>query len=362
MLRKIFFILILLAVGVAAFIFYQRGGVQVDEEHPLSSVPDNAAVIFKSNDFIKLYHQLSETNLMWQELLGSNFFQNLDSNAAHIDSLLKLNSTIASIIEEEPMYASIHRTGKGKYNVLYSMRINVSEEELIASLPGFELEIAESRLISNSKIHTLKNAKNTSVIYLTFNRNVLNISRNVVLIEDAINQIASGNGLLKDRAFKSIMATSGKYVDANVFVNYENFNSVFASFLNPNFGNEFNKIEGFAEWAALDLYLKPNALMFNGFSNVPDSASSYLNCFAGQQAQDLDMLSAVPERASNIFCAGLSNFERYHDKYTLWLKRIGAYQGYSEIVKEINKELKLEIDEEWPEIMGNEMGIFLFRK
>ena len=345
---------------MASMFFFTGRGIQVEEEHPLASVPKNAAVIFKSKNFLKLYRQLSETNLMWQELLHSEYFSTLDSNGALIDSLLRSKPEIANLLEENPLYVSIHRSGKGKFSVLYSVSLPLTEEEMLTHIPGFYLNVEESRVIDKGKIHTLKSVNGGEPLYLTLNQSVLNLSHNVVLIEDALNQLNSGNGLLDDPSFKSVLSTSGKYVDANVFIQYSTFNEVVASFLNPEIGNDYENISHFAEWAALDLLLKPNALMFNGFTKTPDSASSYLQCFEGQEAQDLDMLAIIPERSSSMVCAGISNFSRYHHKYKSWLNRIGKSKSYDDAISSANKEFKLEIDEEFPDVIGNELGYFYF--
>lgn len=364
MTRKIILIIIsLLSLGVILFFLYQKD-FRTTATHPLSAIPENAAIVFKSRDFNTLWKQLSHTNLMWQEITQTPYFRQLDENGQLLDSLIYENKELQEVFDELPLWASLHMTGGSGFEFLYVFSMPVEEERFSEILKKLNVTPASERTFQNAIIVSLKLENYPRpVIFCSVYKGIVMCSFSQVLLEDAIAELdREGSGLLENASFQKALSTSGEYVDANVFLQYEQLNKLFAATLNPDEKEQFSALSHYADWASLDLTLKPNSMMFNGFTTFSDSSTGFLSCFEGQKPQDMDLLSVIPAKSSNILCFGLSNFELFFGKFKTYLNKYGQGAANAEWIDAVNREHGIDAEEELKAFMGNEMGTFYFHE
>jgi hypothetical protein len=346
-------------IGLGSFYFYQAD-IKVGAAKPLQAIPKNAIVVGKSNDFRGLWKQLSQTNLMWQELLKTPYFLQLDSNGRLLDSLIFSRPELADVFGKAAVWTSLHRMGAKGAEWLYVVPFTADMDELKGLVGDIGLTPAAPRMFEQAQIYTtqLRNYPK-STLHFSVYKEVLLCSFSQVLIEDGILQLNSAESLLDNEGFAQVLSTSGEYVDANLFVHYAAFNKLVQSLLNENERERFEALTHFADWSALDLTFKPNALMFNGFSYVIDSVPSFLSCFSAQKPQDLELLSVVPSDLSNLLCYGVSNYERFFETYRKHLQFIDQLEQHETWVNAQNKAYEFDIERAFADMMGNEFGFCL---
>src|ERR1035437_3191708 len=100
MFKKIFFRIILLAAsagGIYWFTYTKEVSTPVSEG--INAIPGTAAIIFESKQAKNTWKKLSQTNIMWEELLGTTAFSKLNFQAKYIDSLISLNTEVSKLLD-----------------------------------------------------------------------------------------------------------------------------------------------------------------------------------------------------------------------------------------------------------------------
>jgi hypothetical protein len=100
-------------------------------------------------------------------------------------------------------------------------------------------------------------------------------------VEDAIRQLSLQESVYQDDDFRKVLNTSGKNVDANIFINFQHAPDLFASKVKTGYRNSVRSHDDFASWTALDLNLQEEAILLNGFTLADDSAGHLLRLVTG---------------------------------------------------------------------------------
>ena len=118
--RKIFFgafIIACIAGGIYWFTYTKEINTPISDG--INAIPGNAAIIFESKQSKNTWKKLSQTNIMWEELIGTETFSKLNHQARYIDSLLKLNPVISTLPDNRSIFISAHVSGANTFDFLY---------------------------------------------------------------------------------------------------------------------------------------------------------------------------------------------------------------------------------------------------
>ncbi|MBA3898641.1 MAG: hypothetical protein H0X62_00275, partial [Bacteroidetes bacterium] len=227
----------------------------------LYSIPASAAVILRSNDTESLIAKIQDGNLIWDELISLDYFKSLDEGLLFIDSLIERNPGILEVAREKPLYLSLHKLGGGRAEYLLSLSFPPSASA--SSINRIIQDAAKGASIStrnydNATITSLKFPEKS--FHYAFYKNILMFSPSAMLLENSVSQANSTENITSSQAFSRVFETANDRVVANLFINYQNTFPIISSFL----GNQSEEIVapfgGFANWAALDVSVKPNSL------------------------------------------------------------------------------------------------------
>ena len=214
-------------------------------------------------------------------------------------------------------------------------------------------------------IGTVYSPKKDSLSF-AFLKGILIMSGKQNLVEDAIRQLKSGVSLMKDKNFSQIINTAGKNAEANVYVNYKNFPAILNHFISPVFKKEINSIADFADCSGWDATVKPNALMLNGFIQVNDSSTRFLNLFRKQKPQEIALTKVIPSKTALLLFYGVSNIKTFHREYKNYLNSIiqGRKQSYEQYVESVNSKYHINIESsmlDWISNVNLEISFYLMK-
>ena len=327
----------------------------------INAIPGNAAVIFESKQSKNLWEKLSQTSIIWEEMLGTETVSKLNIQVHYIDSLIQSNSTISQLLDNRSLFISAHVSGATTFDFLY-----------VYSLPHFSKQSSVDDFMNavnnNSKpshreyagvnISTIYPPKKDSLSY-AFLKGILIMSGKQNLVEDAIRQLKSGASLMKDKNFSKIINTAGKKAEATVYINYKNFPDILNHFISPEFKKEINSIADFADCGGWDATVKPNAFMLNGFIEANDSSTKFLNLFRKQKPQEIALTAIIPSKTALLLFFGLSNIKTFHHEYKNYLSTItqGKKQSYEQYIGNINSTYHVNIESSMLDWMDNEMAL-----
>lgn len=333
-------------IGIIYWLIYVRE-IKAPVSDPIKAVPTNAAFIFESNQIKSTWNKLSNTNIIWEELLGTEVFSDLNRQAIYMDSLIQTDPAISSLLEEHPILISAHGIVDKKFAFLFTYSLpNLTHrptfENFVQSIEkGKRTEISEFNTVTILRI-PLSGKKN---IYCAEKEGTIMISFEKKLIEASIQQLLSDRSLVDNNNFKKIMEASGKKVDANLYINYSSFPTI----LDPFLKTKADGIASFADCSGWDITIKPNAVMLNGFSQVNDSIPSFLSAFNEQKSQKIEITKVTPSNASLMIYYGVSDMHRFQN----------SLQQTLDHQKNTDKDIPVHLKKMMLDWMNNEMALIL---
>lgn len=350
----------LIAGGIYWFTYTKELHTPVSDA--INAIPGNAALIFESKQARTAWKKLSKTSVLWQELLGTKTFSRLNAQAHYIDSLILSDAAVSKLLDNHSLFISAHVSGATTFDFLYVYSLpNLTYQSQVKDFFKKINKNSEpvSRTYAGADIRTIYSATDykDSLSY-AFSEGILMMSSKPMLVEEAVRQLKSGVSLMKDKNFRKIITTAGKNVDANVYINYKSFPDILTQFISPSLKREMNMITDFADCSGWDVAIKPNALLFSGFTQANDSAINFLNLFRKQEPNEIELTKVVPSKTALMLFFGISNIKLFHRDYKNYLSATQQLklQSYEHYIEGIDKKYGISIERSMLDWIDNEMA------
>ena len=358
MLKKILLGLIIVICLTGGFYWFTyMKEIKAPVSSGLNAIPLDAALIFESKQSANAWSKLATSNL-WQEFIGSATGHKLNHQIHYIDSLFKQAPSVAQLLVNQSVFISAHSTNSSfDFLFVYSLP-NLSHQSTVTEFIKNVNNNKEplSRLYDNTEIKTIY-PKNKDSLSFTFLNGILIMSTSNILVEDAIRQLKSGTSFSKDKDFNKIISTAGKNVDGNIYINYKKFPGFLNNFISMPLQEDARDLNNFADYSGWDITIKPNALLFSGFTQANDSSNNFLNLFSKQNPQEIEVSKIIPSKTALLFFMGVSDVKAFHRKYKTYLSFKQRSQAYEQFTSEINKKYKVNIERSFLDWISNEMAL-----
>jgi len=350
------FILLMAAVSIIAYNFYKNVKQPVTKTS-FEAIPQNAALILKEKDFNGLYDKISNTNLIWEELISNTeTAQKTNDQIHYLDSLL--NGPFKALFNQKPLLASLHLSGANDFDFIFYIPLNdeTGEENLIQKIKSVAKSNPQKRAYDGANIHTFP-ANNNSKISITVYKNTLAFSYSTALIEDVIRQLNAETSLINDTQFAKMIANSGQSEDGNLFLHNKYFSKIINQYINKSAKKYAANLESHTNWTELDISIKSNTVSLNGFSFSDENNS--VSLFKNQKPQDLDLLSITPFNTAFLYHYGLSNSKDFFETRKLSLKNTNQFFSLQKYLDSQTEKFGIDLEEELLANIGNEVAFII---
>jgi hypothetical protein len=322
-------IILITGLGYLSWVLYQK--LPGQNESPLKAISENTALIIQVNRPSELSQDIISQNLLWKELTGIPYFSGVKEDVRKIDSLLKTNKDLLQITKKYPLYLAMTMVTRSTYGFLF-----------LSSIPGKNGEDLITGFLEDNfkdKVNIMKNQYGSANLvrvilkgtrepfYFAVRKGVFMGSVHPELVTKAIDQLYLNIPSLAGSGFQKVEATTGKKVDANIYINYRLIRPFISGLLQPDQQNETYKFSWFADWSGLDIILKKDEMLINGFTTIADTGSQYLGVFSGQSPQKTGMMGILPDNISRFTWMG---FNSIGDYYRNFLSFASKNTGYSD--------------------------------
>lgn len=366
MVKKILIVIVLLA-GIGAGVWYGYQHLEEEVTPPstiIRAIPMDAALIVESNSAPKVWNKLSETNVMWEELKITESFAELDSMGTIWDSLYRTNETLRNIANENGLVISAHMSGANDFDFLLVMAFpsrytSKSVETMFTELTNAKATFQE-RNYDETVITEVSTGADQRKFSYTVKDGMLIWSYSSVLIESAIRHLNSDADLNLNTGFAKVQRTADKTLaDANIYVNYETFPNIVATYLNTETKLQAMPLQSLANWTEVDLNVLPNGLSMSGFTYSNDTINQYLNIFHRQKPQDIEIPTIAPDNTAYMMYSGFSDFPSFYEDYRSYLERNNKLFEYDRDLDATNETCGCDLKEGINGWIGNEMAIVI---
>lgn len=320
--KKILGALLLLGAVVAALLgFYTTvDSTTTSQVDAMRAIPADAALIAETGSATDIWRDLSQSSVIWDELQATDLYFRLNAVGTALDSVLRKEPDMRKFFAERPVVLSVHSSGARSHSFL--LAIPLVEE--------YELEVLFAQLIKmlrpqsppatkmydGVKVTTAQPSFSDVPISFFADGHILVVSLSSILAEEAVRALNLEASVLADEGFSKVRTTADRKSRAQVYVNHTRFaNLLGRAVKKPGaYPGLFEK--SYASWSALDLTMKSNALMLNGFVQASDSMGDWLSNFSETSAPQIRVFGYMPVNTAYFAFHGYGDFNAFYPKIT----------------------------------------------
>ena len=357
--RILIFLVVITCLSGIFYSLYHFRKIKQPISDPYLSVPTSAAIIMDIKNGHELWEELANTNIMWEALMSTETFSQLNQSLVLLDTLYTNFSVVREIIDNQSILISAHMTGALNYHFIttFSLPAGIDKENALSYIQE----------ISKGLINLSKKEFEGEEIYtvlplgycFSIHNSTFSGSYSLSLVEESIKQANSDKSIRVDESFQNIVSTSGKNQKINVYVNQSQIHNILKTFASPEVEPFFLWLKTFSQWTELDFKLRANYLMLNGFSVASDSTNNYLSVFEGQKPQKITLPAILPQNTAFISELLVSNPIQYFERHKAQLQKLGIYANRKEKTDQFNDSLKTNIEEEVLSWFGNQAALVI---
>ena len=304
---------------------------------------------------------LSVNSDVWNQFKNISIFKGINKDILYLDSLFKANDNAASLIIDHPVYISFHSLSPTNIGYLYLTALTDKcdkkfIDELMLKTVG-EKAVMTSHAFMNTSIIDVDMPGSKETFSYTVSQNIFICSFQKALIQSAIKQQQSGASLLNDAGFTKIIETAGKNVDADLYINFRYFPQLISGLAAADYGKSIAGLLSFACWTAMDVSIKKDAILLNGFTNTKDYSDDFLGTFANQTPHEMTMLKVFPSGTISFTAYSLSDFDEWYRSYISYLKKNNNFNTRAALIAKLNTTNKTDIEKNFNTWVGKEMAL-----
>ena len=289
---------LLVLVGAIVFFGYTKY-IEITKSmaNPLNAIPTNAAIIIKTDHWLKSWSELEASDI-WQQISKNDKWKNIKNEITNTKKTIEASEVLNKILDNQVVYLSIHSTTQG-FDILLSTAFQV-ENPLDLLKTHFISQKLNSKDYDGVDLFELENGWN-----LCIHKGIVFFSSSHLLVENSIRQLNNKLSLLNSPTFNRVQQTESTFANAHIYLNYHEFSKLLKQNIVLNKKQE-QQIGRWAEWAELDLKIKNNSLIFSGFTLAQDSSNNFLNTLSGQKPQTILMDAIIPSNTQKMGILGIS--------------------------------------------------------
>jgi hypothetical protein len=352
---------VLAGISWLGYLLYQK--FQRPGESPINAIPGNTALIIKLNKAGNLWGELNRSNLLWKELARFPGISSVRNDLRIVDSVSRKNAMISNILHNYNVLIAISLSGRTTFGTLYLT--SVSGSDPASYILDFVQEMNEGTLLvsespyASTRIHRIQARGSRDPFYFAVLKGVFMGSFHADLVKKSIDRLLLNTPLAATAGFRRVESTTGKKADANIFINYRFFSLVLSGITSEANLPDLIKFSHFADWSGMDLIIKKDELLLNGYTVAPDSNLQYLSLFSEQQPQKIEITSIVPAAVSYLTFYGWSNPGYFIRRYMERAARSEEYMGVPFTPAVIQDPAPVAVDRYYLPWVGNEGCLFV---
>jgi hypothetical protein len=328
------FVFVFIVLLVGAFFAYNKFSKKTF--NLFDAVPSTTSFIVEFSSMNNLYEKI-RSNKMWAELKKLPAIKVIDNHIHMYDSLAYNHSKIADYLRKGKGIFSHHIiNGQGENLLILETAHQFSYssvDALMTDIYGQDYTRIQSNYEGESIKKLIFNAYDNTFSYAVVG-NILLGSISEQLVKDAIKHLKTKKSLRIHPDIKSLLQSAGKNVDANIYINSNQF-AGFLELLTANTNKQFStEISNYFSWMGLDVMLKDNELLLHGYTKAADSSNHFMANYYKQQPQQISLTGILPYNTSLMVHYTFENYVSYFKDYK---QQLEAYGKLSEFQKKLNR-------------------------
>jgi|GEM_PF-561149 len=356
---KIFLTLVVLLLlgggAVFAYFYFSDSG----KRDPFTMVPNDAIFVIETTNLTEGWVTLSESK-MWQHIMATKTFAEINSDAMSLDSLIKGNKTLDMMFTDRKLLVSAHMIAPDDYDFVFA--VDLKKASKISWLKNYIGDIVESfgytmtkRDFNGTEILMLTDLSTNEVLNIAFVENILVCSYSPMLIEKSIQQKDLGYWDKHER-FKAVASEIGSKTLFNFYLNYGMLDEYLGCFMDEP-GESMVSLSQILSFTALNVNFEEERLNFEGYTGVVDSIPSYLNALQHVKPGTMHAQNIISDRAALYLAICFEDFDEFFEnlKTEFDAEDTTLADNYDKTIKRVEKYLKVSLEDDFFSWIGSEI-------
>ncbi|RLD82280.1 MAG: hypothetical protein DRJ15_02035 [Bacteroidetes bacterium] len=328
-------IVLIVLIGIGAYYLYSKYGRAADS--PEDAIPTNAGAFIKVNKPGELIRELSSGNDIWNELAAT------EDVAWFFNGLIKADSLLAGMgytefLEEGNIYIALAEDSSGVQScLLFEWPYGASENDL------------------NSLLDALNSDRQS--FHYSIKRGLCIIGSNTAIVDACLQRLKDKEPLPFAGMFEKVAKTAGMNVDANIYVNFGQLPTLARGIFASSYYQGRQILPDFGTWSEIDLLIKNDELLMNGYSEASDTLNQFLSLFQRQEPQKIEITRVLPYNTSMLVSFGFSDFAKLHEENKQYLQNEGVYPEREEKLASMKARYGPNVEEYMTSWIGNELAL-----
>ena len=350
--------LILLAVLLIAGAYYLYDKFGNTKKDPIEVVPVNTGVFIKVNEAGSLIRKMSARNDIWQDLLKTNPLGDILSQISKADSLL-ISLGYSEMLNQGNVYIAMARdSSETGHCILIEWPYGADEDDikfLLSELSGRDLHQSE---VSFGKLdgYSLSDSLG-AVCYFSIDHGLCIIGSSIEMMNACSNRIENKLPLPFLDKYQKVSATAGRNVDANIYINFKQFPELADDIFSSAYSPDRKILPEFAAWSEIDLLVKNDEILLNGYTETVDSLDQFLHIFKNQEPQKIEVTRILPYNTSILLTYGFNDFDKLSEANKVYMGHAEVFPERDEKLSAMKKRFGPGVEEYMTSWIGNEMAL-----
>jgi len=345
------------------YAFYQSLEKSEDStSNSLIAIPQSAALILESDEIGEIWRDISQTNIIWEELKATDFYFRLNEIGMQLDSMLVSQAQLRQFLADKPAAISVHISGARDYSYLMSIQLSKSatEKDIRDGMKQiFKATTINQRTYDGVTYYSFQPRLFENPIHYYIHEGLLVISLSNILIEESIRAIEQNASVITDRVFANVRKTKGSNARAHLYINYKQFKAIVAQYAKTEYRDMSFFEQAYAEWSALDLDMKSDALNFSGFVACPDSSEAWLQAFKGLDSPKLYALDYMPSNTAYFTFLGFGNFNTFRKQQLALIEATKRKYAHDKKMGQYEELFNCDVEEHTLNWIGSQAAFFI---
>ncbi|MDG5799416.1 DUF3352 domain-containing protein [Marinilabiliaceae bacterium ANBcel2] len=342
-------ITILITIIVASFIYLLQIE-RFDQKSTIKAIPNSAAVIIKINQPLQFYNYPADNSQLNHNLLNFDSYKEIKEITEYLNRSPLLNPENSDYkIFHKPYTVSLHPKNKQEISWLITKSIkNRGEYNEIKKIAERAVKLSPKSEKKDNSITEIKESKEIPFsIYTSIEDGFLLVSNSPELLKESLT-LKESKSIIKETLFNEIERTTSSSNVATLYFNYKNLNSLTDPlFYNPSISN-------ISRWSGLDLSLRDDAIILNGFSKG-DNGSHFTEVLKNLSPQRSTISTIIPSNSRFIMRYNIKPKEQFKNNLLSFIKN-SSENNYTPLSEQFNSKTSKYYEEQFFSFLGTELA------
>lgn len=328
------------------------------------AIPEDAVLFVEDIDFEYLTETFLPESKIWYEFVKLMNRGELDSMLNVFLTQVSSSEPLRELMKGKVLNFSLHKVGKDQLIPLLYLEYSGAHGD--HEFENILLTLLEKKAMINERKYEAETVYDVSgspgfnpgTFTFTCLDGICLVSTSSILVEESVRTIHAESNLATVAGLQKVRETEGKYVHANVFINYSRLAELFHPFLKDSVLGEVSHLSKLASWGELDLDIKQEALAFNGMTYADPDEALFLGAFRDQIPVKMEIHKMLPSGITYFRHLGISNKESFMKGLFPYLSALGQGAKVHAEIERIEEKYGFDPLKDLASILDNEMAWF----